>query len=137
MEDAQVLLDRGRLAGSIYLAGRAVEAGLRAVVWKADLDIRLGRKSLDTGHDLRELLTLVRKLGLLRVGPRDDEFERAVHDVARLWFNNMRFASAKSVERQLRRIGAVHKGATMRRAATLFFEACDAVVRRCEVLCQR
>src|SRR5271170_108564 len=95
LDEAFDLLQLEHFAGSIYLAGRSVEGMLRALIWKTDSDVRQGKKSLQTGHDLRELLTVVRRLGLLRSGGRDDEFERTVQLVARLWFNNMRFASSR------------------------------------------
>src|SRR6266550_4904856 len=78
MRESQLLLSNENFAGSIYLAGRGVEAVLRAVIWERDVEIRRGRKSLETGHDLRQLLVLVRKLGLLRPAGREDEFEAAV-----------------------------------------------------------
>ena len=34
LDDAFLLLRQGRLGGSIYIAGRAVEGILRAVIWK-------------------------------------------------------------------------------------------------------
>src|SRR3954447_24118802 len=91
--DAHRLLRAERFAASAYLPGRAVEGMPRALIWETDKDIRQGKKSLETGHDLRELLALVRHLGLLRPGDRDVEFEVTVQRVGRLWFNNMRFAS--------------------------------------------
>src|SRR5437868_5561990 len=76
--EAFQLLRSEHFAGSIYLGGRAVEGMLRAVIWKADEEIRQGKKSLESGHDLRELLTLVRSLGLLPSGGRHDQFEQTV-----------------------------------------------------------
>jgi hypothetical protein len=111
---------------------------LRAVIWKRDADVRTGRKSLDTGDDLRELLTHVRNLGLL--GSSDsafDELDENVQRIAQLWFNNMRFASSKFVETRWFRLGEVRKGRTMKQAVELFCLDCQAVLRRCEVLCQR
>ena len=66
LEEAFALLRQQRFGGSIYLAGRAVEAMLRAVIWKNDPGYATGRKALETGHDLRDLLKLVRNLGVLR-----------------------------------------------------------------------
>ncbi|HZL33712.1 MAG TPA: hypothetical protein VFC78_00295 [Tepidisphaeraceae bacterium] len=51
--EAYVLLRDERFGGSVYLAGRGAEGALRAVLWKADPEIQQGKKSLDTGHDLR------------------------------------------------------------------------------------
>src|SRR5947207_2332465 len=72
--EAETLSRNGHFGGSVYLAGRGVEGMLRAVIWKRDLPIRLGLKSLETGHDVRELLAMVRDLGLLRSDGHDDEF---------------------------------------------------------------
>jgi len=71
LDEAVTLLRDGQFAGSIYLAGRSVEGMLRAMIWKTDPEYRQGKKSLETGHDLRELPTQVRRLGLLRAGGRD------------------------------------------------------------------
>jgi hypothetical protein len=54
-----ILLRAEHLAGSIYMAGRAVEGMLRAVIWKSDSEYSTGKKSLETGHNLRDMLTLV------------------------------------------------------------------------------
>jgi hypothetical protein len=67
--ESQMLLRARRLAGSVYLAGRAVEAMLRALVWKGDPDVRWGKKSLETGHNLAQLLDAVANLGLFVAGP--------------------------------------------------------------------
>src|SRR5688572_4349187 len=90
LQDAQTLLFQDRFGGTIYLAGRAVEGMLRAVIWYSDVEIQQGKKSLETGHDLRDLLMLIRRLGLLRTDGGDDEFEARVQRVGRMWFNNMR-----------------------------------------------
>jgi hypothetical protein len=119
--DALDLLQQNRLAASAYLGGRAVESMLRAVVWKFDHDVRTGKKSLATGHDLRELLPSVRKLGVLREEERANDFAATVERVGRLWFNNMRFADSRFVEIRLLTFGAVGKRVTFRRAAERFF----------------
>jgi len=137
LDDALILLDERRFAGSIYLAGRAVESMLRALIWKFDPDVRTGRKSLATGHDLRELLASVRDLGVLREQERTNELAASVERVARLWFNNMRFASTKLVENQWRRLGAVQRRTTFQRAAERFYADCSIIVRRSEALCQK
>lgn len=56
LRESEMLLVAQKLAGSIYLAGRAVECMLRALIWRRDVDVQRGRKSLDTGHDLVQLL---------------------------------------------------------------------------------
>jgi hypothetical protein len=137
LADSRILLEAANFGGSVYLAGRAVEAMLRAVIWKRDADIRAGRKALETGHDLRELLTLVRNLGLLKPGGHDDEFVERVQRVARMWFNDMRFASGRSVESLWRGGRIVTRRDTLKRAAGRFFEDCSAIIKRCELLCEQ
>src|SRR3712207_3974070 len=89
IRESHLLLSHGYFAGSVYLAGRGVEGMLRALIWLSDAELRRRQKSLETGHDLRELLTAVRDLGLLRPDGRD-ELEAAVQRVGRLWVNNLR-----------------------------------------------
>jgi hypothetical protein len=111
---------------------------LRAVIWKRDQDVRTGRKSLETGHDLRELLIHVRNLGLLSASVREnDDVASNVQQIARLWFNNMRFASSRFVESRWYNLGEIRKGRSLKQATESFYFACKTVVKRCEVLCQR
>src|SRR5579884_1716400 len=72
LAEAHLLLIGGRLSGSVYLAGRAVEGMLRALIWRHDSEIRSGQKQLETGHDLHQLLGVIRRLGVLTGGPADD-----------------------------------------------------------------
>jgi len=138
LDDAYILLRAGQFSGSASDAGRAVEGMLRAVIRKRDADVRAGRKSLETGHDLRELLTHVRNLGLLSsMEPKDDGLEEQVQRIAQLWFNNLRFAASRFVETYWFGLGEVHKGRTMKQATESFFLDCKEVLKRCEVLCQR
>lgn len=114
---------------------------LRAVIWKRDDDVRKGKKQLDTGHDLRQLLERVRDLRLIpSLAPRNreaDDLEVEVQRIARLWFNNMRFASTKYVETRWFDLAEVTRRRTMKQATEGFYYACERVLRRCEVLCQR
>ena len=135
--DASMLLRAGQFAGAIYLAGRAVESMLRGLIWRHDADIRRGTKSLETGHDLRERVTLVRGLGLIAPGPDADQLEGRVERVARLWYNNMRFASSKHVAGRWYQLGEIRKGRTFKQAATLYFNDCSSIVKRCEALCAK
>lgn len=135
--DAYILLRAEAFGGSAYLAGRGAEGALRAVLWKADPEIQQGKKSLDTGHDLRRLLTNVRNLGLLRAGGPDDPLVAAVQRVARLWYNNMRFASSRAVETKWHELGEVTGKRTLKLAASEFYDACSVVIKRCEALCQK
>ncbi len=134
--DAYILLRAEAFAGSAYLAGRGAEGALRAVLWKMDLEIQQGKKSLDTGHDLRRLLTSVRNLGLLRAGGPEDPLIAAVQRVARLWYNNMRFASTRAVETKWHELGEVTGRRTIKQAAAEFYDACSVVIKRCEALCR-
>jgi len=137
LDDAFILLRAGQFAGSASDAGRAVEGMLRAIIWKRDSDVRSGRKSLETGHDLRELLTHIRNLGLMSQAGPDDDLEEQVLRIGRLWFNNMRFASSKFVETRWLGLGEVRKGRTFKQATEMFCVAAARVLKRCEVLCQR
>jgi hypothetical protein len=134
--EAYVLLRNEAFGGSAYLAGRGAEGALRAVLWKADPQIQQGKKSLDSGHDLRHLLTNVRNLGLLRAGGPEDRLIADVQHVARLWYNNMRFASARAIETRWYNLGEVSGHWTFKQAAYDFYDACSTVIKRCEALCQ-
>jgi hypothetical protein len=138
LDDALILLRAGQFDGSASDAGRAVEGMLRAVIWNRDADVRSGKKSLETGHDLRELLTHVRNLGLLDPFDRaSDELEVKVQQIAQMWFNNMRFASSRFVETRWFWLGEVRKGRTMKQAVESFCLDCQDILKRCEVLCRR
>jgi hypothetical protein len=137
LDDAWILYRANQFAGCVSDAGRAVEGMLRAVIWKRDADVASGKKSLDTGHDLRELLTRVADLGLLVPDPRRDELQETVQHIAQLWFNNIRFASTKFVETRWFQRGEVTRKRTMKQAAEQFWYDCQEVVKRCEVLCQK
>jgi hypothetical protein len=110
---------------------------LRAVIWKGDVHIKAGRKSLETGHDLRDLLTEIANLGLLRRDDRDERFRVNVHRVARLWFNDMRFVPSRYVERRWRRIGAISGRGNFSQAAVEYHGWCLEVAKRCEALCDQ
>ena len=137
LDDAGRLLRQERLGDAIYLAGRAVEGMLRAVVWLNDVDVREGRKSLDTGHQLPELLQSVADLGLLRAdGDRDEVLRDSVQAISRRWFNNLRFASTRFVHTLWWAQGIVTNHWTLKQAAQEFYNACGTVIKRCEELCR-
>ena len=131
-ESSRLLLQGDFLAGSVYLAGRAVECMFRALLWKSDSSYCSGRKSLATGHDLRELLEEVTNMGLLP--DRDDKVFGLVSMVAGQWSNNMRFVPRRWVESYWRSIGVVTKKHTMKRASKEFYEMCVLIIQRCEKL---
>jgi hypothetical protein len=131
------LLNAERFGDAIYLAGRAVEGMFRAVIWHRDVDIRKGRKSLETGHQLSELLQSVADLGLLRTDDsRDLELRDSVQKIARRWFNNMRFASSRFVHTLWWANGIVTERCTFKQATHEFYNACSQVIKRCEELCR-
>ncbi len=134
--EAGHLLSRGFSAGGVYLAGRAVEAMLRALIWRHDADIRAGRKSMDAGHDLRELLGRVAALGILGDNEHRATLAADIQKVARLWSNNMRFVSSKWLSNRWRALGEIGSRRTIKLAATAYYEACSGIVKRCEILCQ-
>jgi hypothetical protein len=106
-EEAGLLLRKERWAGTIYLAGRAVEGMLRAVIWKSDTAYGTGRKSLEAGHDLRDLLRLVRNLGVLRDQGLREKIVADVQIVASLWHNDMRFWPTTKVKEKWLREGEI------------------------------
>jgi hypothetical protein len=135
LENAWHLLDAERFGDAIYLAGRAVEGMLRAVIWRRDRDVREGRKSLDTGHQLVNLLQSVADLGLLRAqDPHDQAFRDSVQLIGRRWFNNMRFASSRFVHTLWWAQRIVNDDWTFKQAAHEFYDACSRVIKRCEEL---
>ena len=108
LKEAFVLLRQEWFAGSIYLAGRAVESMLRAMVLNRDPEYATGKKSLDTGHDLRQTLMLVGNLGVFREQNQRESIAANVEKVWRLWSNNMRYWPTTKVKREwldLREIG--------------------------------
>jgi hypothetical protein len=135
LEESGILLRNGRYAGSVYLAGRAVESMLRALIWKNDPQIKSGRKSLDTGHDLREMLANAIQLGVLS----DCEYRMVIADgiqkIARLWLNNMRYYHSKKLTSIWWEKGVISRKRPLKLAAFEFFNACSIVFKRCEVLC--
>jgi hypothetical protein len=134
LREAGILLNRELYAGAVYLGGRAVESMLRALAWKGDADLRAGKKSLETGHDLLELLWLVRNLGLLSDRDPDVVLAAGVQIVGRLWFNNMRFASTAKLKSVWWERGEIGRKRVLKTAVAEYYEACSAVVKRCEVL---
>ncbi len=138
LNDALALLSQQRFGGAIYLAGRAVEGMLRAVIWHGDPEYKTGKKTLDTGHDLREMLQLVRDVRILRGSELREAIAGRVQIVARLWNNNMRFLSDSKIESiwyNLREIDG--KRRTMKKAAADFCNASWTIVRRCEAIWQQ
>lgn len=135
LNDALALLRAGRFAGSVYLAGRGVESMMRGLLWRHDPGFRLGRKDLETGHDLRRLLTQIRNLGLLRGG--ETGFEARVQHIGRVWFNNARFVSSHFLATRWRAVGEINNKRTLKQAAEEFYEDCSGMIKRCELLWEK
>lgn len=110
---------------------------LGGLIWQAEPELQTGKQLLETGHDLRKIVTRIRNLGLLHVAGGSDPLEEGVQQVARLWFNNMRFVSTAYLEGQWRTIGAIRGQRSMKKAAAEFHGRCAAILKRCEVLWQR
>jgi HEPN domain-containing protein len=136
LEDAYVLLRQEHLGGSIYMAGRAVEGILRAVIWKGDTDYPAGRKSLETGHNLRDMWRLVRNLGVLRDHELRDSISLNVQLISRLWSNNMRFLPTTKMKKIWYDVHEIRGRRTMKQAANEYYDTCAAVVKQCEALWQ-
>jgi hypothetical protein len=132
LKESGILLERELFGGSIYLAGRAVEGMLRGLLWKHDSAYRTGQKSLETGHGLREILRLVRDLGVMR--ERDDEMSTNVQKVGRLWMNNIRFLPTTRISNYWFEMGEIGGKRTLKKAANDFYDDCMAIVKRCEVI---
>ncbi len=135
LKESGILLRQESFGGSIYLAGRAVEGMLRGLFWKNDPDYLTGRKKLETGHGLDKILGFVRNLGVMQ--ERDDWMSTSVQMVGRLWWNNMRFLPTVSIKRHWFNIGEIKGKRTLKRAANDFYDACAAIIKRCEVIWQR
>ena len=136
LEEAYTLLRRNQLSGSIYLAGRAVEGMLRALIWMGDSDYQAGRKVLETGHDLRDMLKLICDLGLMKDTGLADSIRTNVQMVARLWSNNMRFWPISMISQEWLVHGTIRRKRSIRFAAQEFFDACSAILRKCDTLWQ-
>jgi HEPN domain-containing protein len=136
LAESRLLLEREMFAGAVYLAGRAVESVLRAVIWRHDTEIKAGTKSLETGHDLRELLREIVDLGALRNANDRDELFENVQYVARLWFNNMRFLPTRKLKWLWWRQGEIGRKRDLKRAVNEYYNSCRLIVQISEALCQ-
>jgi len=137
LQEASLLKRNDSLAGCVYLGGRAVEGLLRAVIWRADSDIKSGRKSLETGHDLRDLLKVVVDLGVLEDEADRVELFESVQYVARLWFRNMRFVSSKGLRSHWWQRGEIDRKRSLKMAVAEYYESCAFIVKRREAVCRR
>lgn len=135
LEEAIVLYENKRWVGAVYLAGRAVEAMFRALLWR--------RGERDVGHNLRTLLARVGQLGLLTEHDREHLIDR-VNDVAIVWNNDLRFAAArkfsqhlKAAKRHRRIAGRATQGDAAKANAKAVREASEAIVARGDLIWKR
>jgi HEPN domain-containing protein len=128
LREAHLLVDKKQYAGSMYLAGLAVEGMLRSLLWLRD-------RALDERHDLRRIAVRIEELGLLRPGRRDDDFVATVEQIVARWTNDLRFAGAAQVERWLcpRRVRTKRRH-ELSKISNAHYEQCARVITRCEVL---
>ena len=128
LEEARRLRDQQQWVGAVYLAGRAVEAILRSLLW-------LRGRQQEIGHDLRDLLKRTRSLGIL--SSDDTELGGYVNDIAVIWYNNLRFVGDNRFLRDLRAAGRHKhiygrriKGDVLKANARHVVEMCEAIVTR-------
>ena len=67
--EAQMLYRSDQFVGSIYLAGLAVAAYMRALVWRRD-------NQFDERHDLKRIAIRVRGLGIVATRSARSQFRR-------------------------------------------------------------
>lgn len=136
IEESRELLNCGFYAGSVYLAGRAVEGGLRALIWINDENIRLGRKALSTGHDIRQLATQVQCLGVFRFTGQASDLTVQLQSIAHRWVNNMRFVGNEQLDRFWRRTGVIRpkRSSTLKYESRAFYNDCLDALTRFETL---
>ena len=129
LEDARRLEDQQRWVAAVYLAGRAVEAMLRSLLWVKD-------RQQEIGHDLRDLLKRSRSLGML--DREDEEFDDHLEDVARLWHNNLRYAGDGYFLRCLKQIkmdrGLPRNADPVKVNAQKIIESCEIIISRGELV---
>ena len=133
LDDARALGLANQWTGTIYLAGRAVEGMLRAIM-------RLKTSVNDSRHDLRALLASVKKLGLI-VDQADDRLYVSINQLAVIWQNDLRFASRErfmkfiksaKLDRDLKRnVNAVEYWGKQ------ILNLCDEIIKRGEIIWTR
>lgn len=136
LAEARILIAAQYFAGGAYLAGRAVECLLRSLIYKHDAEIRIGRKPLETGHNLTELLRAAARAGALNALQNRRELTAAVQFVNSLWLNNMRFESNGELAARWRRLGATGRKRSIKWAIHGYLDVATAVTKKCERLWQ-
>jgi hypothetical protein len=129
IEDARALRDEKRWAGAIYLAGRAVEGLLRSLLWRET-------REQEIGHDLRQLLTKARSLGVV-TSEDETRILDSINEIAVIWHNDLRFVGGNWLLRRLKDLGRLSKigdmrvkGDPLKANAYSVLQACERVMAR-------
>jgi hypothetical protein len=132
IEGARILLENKEYGGSIYLAGLSVECMLRSLIGLRD-------QKFDQRHDLRKLSVRVGDLGLLQKADRDHSFVSDVQAIARIWFNNLRFADDAQLRKWLLEIGELRKKSqgAFSAVAKEHFSRCHRFVKRSNLVWEK
>jgi len=134
LKEAKILYASEKWVGAIYLAGRAVEALFRCLLWRQS-------KEQEIGHDLKKMLTRVRSWDLL---PQADEMmiRSCLNKIAVIWRNDLRFTGDERFYRILKQskrdqgIGKMPvKGDPAKANAKIVLEACETIIAIGEPLC--
>ncbi len=129
LEDARILRGQECWAGSIYLAGRAVEGLLRSLLWAKT-------REQGIGHDLKQLLKKARSLGV--VNAEDDErIQDSLNEIAVIWHNDMRFTGEGWLQNRLKTLGRLSKIGDMRVKGDPFKANTKSVLEACETIMSR
>ena len=136
LEEARTLRDNERWVGTIYLAGRAVEALLRSLLW-------VKTREQEIGHDLRKLLTRARFLGVVKTEDEKRILD-SLGDIAVIWHNDLRFVGEGWLLRRLKALGRLTrinemrvKGDPLKANAMKVLEACETIMSRGDLLWTR
>jgi HEPN domain-containing protein len=129
--DCRVLAEHARWSGTIYLAGRATEAMLKAL-------LRTQSREDETGHDLRILLKSVDQTGLLEGNDRD-KLQQSLNELSQLWANRLRFADDRLVLSEIKRkkMDRGIKGDVLKYFASRLLEHSEAILHRGELIWAR
>ena len=136
LKDAQALRTQECWAGAIYLAGRAVEGLLRSILWRQT-------REQEIGHDLRQLLTKARSLGVA-TSQDENRILDSLNEIAVVWHNDLRFVGEDWLLRRLKRLGRHAKigrmrvkGDPLKANARSVLEACETIMARGDLVWQR
>lgn len=89
LEDAEVLLDRRRHGGAVYLAGYAVECAFKFAITR-----RRGEPYLPAEMEIHKLDDLLDKSGLKTSMDKDEQTSAAYAEIADYWQPARRYSAA-------------------------------------------